>query len=88
MSFLTSSSALRLCVWLFDDGDLLLSYFNKRFLLAFRAIYREIQQYSILPHLVMGFIAADRTPYPFFWLHDVPPFENCLSESVVIGKTV
>ena len=38
VSFLTSSSALRLCVWLFDDGDLLLSYFNKRFLLAFRAI--------------------------------------------------
>ena len=38
VSFLTSSSALRLCVWLFDDGDFWLLYLNKRFLLAFRAI--------------------------------------------------
>ena len=38
MSNLTGSSALRLCVRLFDDCYLLLLYRNKRFMLAFRAI--------------------------------------------------
>ena len=61
MSDLTGSSALRLCVWLFDDGNFLLLDRNKCFLLTFWTVQRKIHQNSIITHPGMGFISASRT---------------------------
>ena len=44
---LTSSSALRLCVRLFDDCYFLLPYSNKRFLLTFRVVLHPISNRSL-----------------------------------------
>ena len=53
MSYLTSSSALRLCVWLFNDCYLQILCFNQGFLLAFRTvewIAIQIQMIKFLSH--------------------------------------
>ena len=47
--YLTGSSALRLCVWLSDDGYFQITYINQCFLLAFRAIKRIVLQNRIFP---------------------------------------
>ena len=69
MRYLTGSSALRLCVWLFDDRYVFLSYRNKRLLLAFRAKQRKIKQDSIVPYFCMCLVSASRTQDTFFQFH-------------------
>ena len=70
---LTCSSALRLCVWLFDNDNILLLYADKCFLFALRAVKRIVFQYRILSDFVTGFISANRTAYPFCILHKLSP---------------
>ena len=58
-------SALRLCVWLFDNFRIELFYIYQSFLFTLRAIKREIFQYCIRAQLNSGFIFANRTEQPF-----------------------
>ena len=44
-------SALRLCVWLFDNGCIELFYMNQGFLLTFRTEWREVFEFRIFPYL-------------------------------------
>ena len=75
MSYLTSSSALRLCVWLCDDCYLQILYFNQCFPPALRTVERIIHQNSIFSNPITGFSSANRTTYPFhiFFLHTITP---------------
>ena len=73
---LTISSALRLCVWLFDDGYLKFFYFNQTIVLTFRAVEWKIFQFCILPHLYPRFISAGRASYPFCFLHNDTSFPS------------
>ena len=51
-------SALRLCVWLFDNFRIELFYIYQNFLFTLGAIKREIFQYRISAQLNSGFIFA------------------------------
>ena len=54
-------SALRLCVWLFDNCRIELFYIDDRFLSAFGAEQREILKYRFSMYLNSGFVIADWT---------------------------
>ena len=54
-------SALRLCVWLFDNFRIELFYIYQNFLFTLGAIKREIFQYRISAQLNSGFIFANWT---------------------------
>jgi len=69
VSFLTSSSALRLCVWLFDDAQLEIFNFYQKLLFAFRTVQWEIYQFCVGPYLYAGFVAANWTTQPFTLIH-------------------
>ena len=58
-------SALRLCVWLFDNWYIHLLYVNKGFLFAFRAVQRKVFQFGIVPYLQPCFTVAYGAYYPF-----------------------
>ena len=73
MSFLTSSSALHLILWLFEDSHLQMFCFDQSLLFAFRAVERIVFQNSILTYSVTGFVTANRAQYPF-GVHIKPPF--------------
>ena len=73
MSFLTSSSALHLILWLFEDSHLQMFCFDQSLLFAFRAVERIVFQNSILMYSVTGFVTANRAQYPF-GVHIKPPF--------------
>ena len=62
-------SALRLCVWLFDNFRIELFYIYQNFLFTLGAIKREIFQYRISAQLNSGFIFANRTEQPFHFAH-------------------
>ena len=53
-------SALRLGVWLLDDGQIQLSYRNQGFMFAFRAIQRKVFQDCIIADFQSRFAAAKR----------------------------
>ena len=67
-------SALRLCVWLFDNGCIELFDIDYRFPFAFRTKQREVLKHSIKTYLGSGLVFADRTMYPFFILQGITPF--------------
>ena len=52
-------SALRLCVWLFDNCRIELFYIDDRFPSAFGAEQREILKYRFSMYLNSGFVIAD-----------------------------
>ena len=58
-------SALRLCVWLFDNWYIHLLYVNKGFLFAFRAVQGKVFQFGIVPYLQPCFAVAYGAYYPF-----------------------
>ena len=58
-------SALRLCVWLFDNERILFFYANQGFLLILRTIERKIFQFGIATNLDSCFIFTYRTTDPF-----------------------
>ena len=62
-------SALRLCVWLFDNFRIELFYIYQNFLFTLGAIKREIFQYRISAQLNSGFIFANWTEQPFHFAH-------------------
>ena len=57
-------SALRLCVWLFDNCRMKLLYFDDRFVLAPRTKQREVFKDRVLHDLCFRFCAADWAEYP------------------------
>ena len=62
----TGSSALRLCVWLFDDNDMKIFYMNQTFPSTFWTIEGIIYQNGVHSDSVSRFLTADGTKYPFF----------------------
>ena len=58
-------SALRLCVWLFDNCHIKLPNVDESFLFTLGAIKREIFKHCIWPEFYSCFILANRTQYPF-----------------------
>ena len=62
-------SALRLCVWLFDNFRIELFYIYQNFLFTLGAIKWEIFQYRISAQLNSGFIFANWTEQPFHFAH-------------------
>ena len=67
-------SALRLCVWLFDNGCIELFDIDYRFPFAFRTKQREVLKHSIKAYLGSGLVFADRTKYPFFIFQGITLF--------------
>ena len=65
----SGSSALRLCVWLFDNFRIELFYIYQGFLFALGAIEREVFQHCIRAQLDPGFLFAGRTEQPFHFAH-------------------
>ena len=56
--FTSVLSALRLGVWLLDDGQIQLSYRNQGFMFALGAIQRKVFQYCIIADFQSRFAAA------------------------------
>ncbi len=73
-TLLTSSSALRLCVWLCDDCYLQILYFNQCFPPTLRAVERIVYQNCVLSELIASFTATYRAEYPFLGHYNQPPF--------------
>ena len=69
VSFLTSSSALRLCVWLFDDCQLKIFDLYQAFLPAFWAEKRKVYQFCVRSYFDTGFTATGGAAYPFDFFH-------------------
>ena len=63
------SSALRLCVRLFDDRYIQIPCPYQTFLFALRTVQRKIQQNGILSDLIASFTATNRAAYPFGFVH-------------------
>ena len=84
MRYLTSSSALRLCVWLFDDCNMYSFCFYQTFLFALRTIKRIIYQNCIFSNFGTSFIFADRAKYPFYLYHYFPLSLLCRCTLLVI----
>lgn len=61
------SSALRLCVRLFDDRYIQILNFYQTFLPALWTVQRKIQENGILSDLTACFAPAYRTDDPFFF---------------------
>ena len=53
-------SALRLCVWLFDNCGIQLLYIDDCFLLAFVAVQGKVFKHRIGAYLNSGLVVADR----------------------------
>lgn len=58
LRLLTSLSALRLSVWLLDDGQIQLSYRNQGFVFTLGAIQRKVFQDCIIADFQSRFAAA------------------------------
>lgn len=74
-------SALRLCVWLFNDINILFNHVDEAFALAFWTKKRKVLQLRILSNSDSRFASTDRAQYPFkksitHWLSNV-----CLNRS-------
>lgn len=65
MRNLISSSALRLCDWLFDNGDIQFTHVDKALIFAFRTKKREVTQFGVFVDPDSGFASTNRTQYPF-----------------------
>ena len=68
-------SALRLCVWLFDNRYIQLSCGDQCFMLAFGTVQWEVFKNCIFSYSYPCFRAADWTQYPFLY-HYFAPFCN------------
>ena len=66
-------SALRLCVWLSNNGYIQLLYMNERFLFTFWTEQGEILQFRVNSYFYSGFIMAYRTTNPTFLFHQDYP---------------
>ena len=62
-------SALRLCVWLFDNCCMKLLYLNDRFVLAPRTKQRKVFKDRVFHDFCFRFCAAARTENPFSLEH-------------------
>ena len=62
-------SALRLCVWLFDNCCMKLFYLDDRFVLAPRTKQRKVLKDRIFHDLCFRFCATARTENPFSLEH-------------------
>ena len=62
-------SALRLCVWLFDNCGIQLLYIDDCFLLAFGAVQGKVFKHRIASYLNPRFAVTDRTQYKICLFH-------------------
>ena len=67
-------SALRLCVWLFDNEYIELFDIDYRFPFAFRTEQREVLKHNIKVYLGLGLVFADRTKYQFLIFQGITLF--------------
>lgn len=65
MRNLISSSALRLCDWLFDNSDIQFAYVDKALAFAFRAEKRKVTQFCVFIDPGSRFTSTSGTQYPF-----------------------
>lgn len=61
MRNLTSSSALRLRDWLFDNGDIQFAHVDKALTFAFRAEKRKVTQFCVFIDPGSGFTSTSGT---------------------------
>ena len=85
-SQLTSSSALRLCVWLFYNGCFQFDYADKCLFFAFWTKQREVLKHRITAYPRSCLVSANRTQYPFItqsWSPHYSLWWDKLSQSTV-----
>lgn len=61
MRNLISSSALRLCDWLFDNSDIQFAHVDKALTFAFRAEKRKVTQFCVFIDLGSRFTSTSGT---------------------------
>ena len=64
-------SALRLCVRLFDNGDIKFCGIDESFVFALRTVQGEVYQYRLIGYAVACLAAADRAVYEYGAFHHV-----------------
>ena len=86
-SQLTSSSALRLCVWLFYNGCFQFDYADKCLLFTLWTKQREVLKHRITAYPRSCLVSANRAQYPFItqsWSPHYSLWWDKLSQSTVV----